>query len=132
MDPQEAYILLIEDERIIYDMYLFKFTLLGLHLLIAKTFEEGREALTKYKPDLVLLDLSLDDRKDGFEILKEMKAHDATKHIPVYVLSNLREQANKEKSEALGAAGFISKIDTKPGWVARIVIDALLKMPGKS
>jgi len=62
----------------------------------------------KIQPDLILLDLIL-PKKDGFEVLKELKKEEATKNIPVIALTNLEESANIEKVLSLGAAAYLIK-----------------------
>ena len=57
-------------------------------------------------PALVLLDLGLPDR-DGFEALKEARAHHP--RIPVIILSANCERASVVKALDLGAVGFIPK-----------------------
>jgi len=58
---------------------------------------EGLEIAKKEKPDLILLDLIL-PKKDGFEVLKELKEDDNTKDIPVIVLTNLEGTGDVEKA----------------------------------
>lgn len=59
-------------------------------------------------PDLVLLDLNL-PRKDGREVLEEMKMDEALKHIPVVVLTTSSSQADILHSYKLHANAFVSK-----------------------
>jgi chemotaxis family two-component system response regulator Rcp1 len=79
---------------------------------------DGVEALEylrhqgKYKdaqwPDLILLDLNL-PRKDGKEVLAEMKADPALKHIPVVVLTTSRAEEDVLRSYNLYANCYITK-----------------------
>lgn len=59
-------------------------------------------------PDLVLLDLNL-PRKDGMEVLREMKDDSNLKHIPVVVLTTSEAERDILASYSLGANCFISK-----------------------
>lgn len=59
-------------------------------------------------PDLVLLDLNL-PRKDGMEVLREMKQDPALKHIPVVILTTSEAERDILASYELGANCFISK-----------------------
>ncbi|HEU4867609.1 MAG TPA: response regulator [Actinomycetota bacterium] len=59
-------------------------------------------------PDLVLLDLNL-PRKDGMEVLKEMKDDPNLRHIPVVVLTTSEAERDILASYELGANCFISK-----------------------
>lgn len=59
-------------------------------------------------PDLVLLDLNL-PKKDGMEVLKEMKEDPNLKHIPVVILTTSEAERDILASYRLGANCFISK-----------------------
>jgi chemotaxis family two-component system response regulator Rcp1 len=60
------------------------------------------------RPDLILLDLNL-PRKDGREVLAEVKSSDALKSIPVVVLTTSASDADIERSYLLHANCYISK-----------------------
>jgi two-component system, chemotaxis family, response regulator Rcp1 len=59
-------------------------------------------------PDLVLLDLNL-PKKDGMEVLKEMKEDPNLKHIPVVILTTSEAERDILASYRRGANCFISK-----------------------
>ena len=60
------------------------------------------------RPDLILLDLNL-PRKDGREVLAEVKGDDALKDIPVIVLTSSRDPQDILKVYSLYANCFITK-----------------------
>lgn len=78
----------------------------------------GREALDlcigqagkppAMRPDLILLDLNL-PLMDGREVLRALKASDATAHIPVVVLSMSQSPEDVRRSYRLHAAAYMSK-----------------------
>jgi len=74
--------------------------------------EIGLETAKRIKPDLILLDLIL-PKKDGFEVLKELKKDESTKDIPVIALTNLEESNNIEKVLSLGATAYLIKANYK-------------------
>jgi CheY-like chemotaxis protein len=59
-------------------------------------------------PDLILLDLNL-PRKDGREVLTELKADPHLKRIPVVILTTSREETDLLRAHELGAAAYITK-----------------------
>ncbi len=59
-------------------------------------------------PDLILLDLNL-PRKDGREVLAEIKADEGLKHIPVIVLTSSQNDIDVLSSYRLNANCFVSK-----------------------
>jgi len=91
----------------------------------AKAVYDGEQAileLEKTKYDLVLLDLMM-PVKNGFEVLEEMKKKKI--NIPVIISSNLNQQEDIDKAEALGADGFFVKSNTPISKVVEHVNNAL-------
>ena len=62
----------------------------------------------KFKPDLILLYLIL-PKKDGFEVLKELKKDEKTKNIPIIILTNLEGGTDVEKALSMGATTYLVK-----------------------
>jgi two-component system, chemotaxis family, response regulator Rcp1 len=61
-----------------------------------------------HRPDLILLDLNL-PRKDGREVLDEIKKDSQLKHIPVVVLTTSQAEQDILRGYRLGANAFITK-----------------------
>lgn len=59
-------------------------------------------------PDLILLDLNM-PRKDGREVLSEIKTDSGLRHIPVVVLSTSRSEEDIQRSYELQVNCYISK-----------------------
>ena len=68
---------------------------------------EGKYA-TALRPDLILLDLNL-PRKDGRELLAEIKADDKLKRVPVVVLTTSQAEEDILKAYNLNANCYITK-----------------------
>jgi CheY-like chemotaxis protein len=60
------------------------------------------------RPDLILLDLNL-PRKDGREVLEEIKNDESLKHIPVVILTTSQAEADILRSYRLRANAYVSK-----------------------
>jgi two-component system, response regulator len=60
------------------------------------------------RPRLILLDLNM-PRKDGREVLREIRGHAELRRIPVVVLTTSRADTDIERVYELGANSFISK-----------------------
>ena len=85
---------------------------------LAFLLREGPYA-TSPRPDLVLLDLGL-PRKDGREVLAEMKRNPGLREIPVVVVTASPAEADACRALQLGAVGYVSKpVDFRQ--LARIV-----------
>jgi DNA-binding response OmpR family regulator len=86
--------------------------------------ELGLEVAKKEKPALILLDLIL-PKKDGFEVLKELKENETTKNIPVIVLTNLEGSTDIEKALSLGATTYLVKANYELEEVAKKIKETL-------
>jgi CheY-like chemotaxis protein len=60
------------------------------------------------RPDLILLDLNL-PRKDGREVLREVKADDSLRHIPIVILTTSQAEQDILQSYRLHANAFVTK-----------------------
>jgi len=60
------------------------------------------------RPDLILLDLNL-PRKNGREVLEEIKTDPAFQHIPVVILTTSRAEQDVLESYRLRANAFVTK-----------------------
>ncbi len=73
--------------------------------------ENGRQALEKLRAekfDLVLLDIMMPEM-DGYEVLQRLKADDASRHIPVIMISALNELDSVVRCIELGAEDYLPK-----------------------
>ena len=68
---------------------------------------EGRHAHAA-RPDLILLDLNL-PRKDGREVLAEIKADQELRRIPVVVLTTSQSEEDISKAYDLNANCYVAK-----------------------
>lgn len=118
-------ILFIEDESALQRAASEVLTEKGYTVLSALDGELGLKTAKTETPDIILLDLIL-PKKDGFEVLKELKADPATQAIPVIILSNLAESADVERALTLGARTYLVKTNYRLEEVVE-KIDSVLK-----
>lgn len=104
-------ILVVEDDPILKN--LLGHTLSGSYQAIyAANADEALSFFDRYKPKLILLDLTLPGSKDGFAVLEELRARtDEGKTVPVVVVSNLGEQTAKDRVLKLGANAYLVKAE---------------------
>jgi CheY-like chemotaxis protein len=69
---------------------------------------EGAEFADAVRPDLILLDLNL-PRKDGREVLEEIKDDPSLRHIPVVVLTSSEAEQDIVRAYDLHANCYVSK-----------------------
>ena len=66
------------------------------------------ERIRELKPDVVLMDLLM-PKKDGFEVIKEVRSNAENKTLPIIVLSNLGGDEDIKKALELGANDYFVK-----------------------
>jgi len=114
-------ILLVDDDKLLHDMYAMKFQKNGFEV---KTASGGLEAIQiikdGYIPDVLVTDLMM-PTMDGFEILEVIKNEHLAPDITAVVLTNkgLSEDINKAKE--IGFHGYIVKATTIPAGVVEEV-----------
>jgi len=101
-------ILIIEDEKILSKILKDKFTEHGWIVKVALDGIEGLEAVKKGSFDVVLLDLLL-PKKNGFEVLREIRADSGYKNLPVLIISNLGGREEVQEALRLGATDYFVK-----------------------
>jgi CheY-like chemotaxis protein len=117
LNTQPMEILLIEDNE--DDILLEEEALADAKLVnLMHIVRDGEEALAylrrqgKYQnarmPGLILLDINM-PKKNGFEVLNEIKADPSLMHIPVIVLTTSENETDIVKAYAKGACSFITK-----------------------
>lgn len=112
-DDQLVDVLLIEDDRDTLEMYKTKLEMDGYKVHVAYDGEEGLRRATDLRPDIIFLDIRL-PKKDGLEVLRDLRAQDVTADIPVIILSNFGEKELVERGLKLGALEFLVKAQTSP------------------
>jgi len=106
-------ILIIEDEKILSEMYKFKLEKEGFEVLNAMEVDEAIGIGRNSKPDLVVLDILL-PKESGINYLIKMKNIEELKDVPVLVLSNFDDNETKNKSFELGAKDYLIKSNHDP------------------
>ncbi len=121
-------ILIVDDELFVRELIKIKLKLYGFEIIEGSNGLEAIELAAREKPDLILLDLMM-PKMDGFEACEKLKTDPKTAQIPILILTARGEQAFKEKGEAVGAVGIVTK-PFSPQKLAEMVMDILNKSQG--
>ena len=103
-------VLLVEDDRFLRRACEVSLRQRGF---VVTTAADGEEALRKVRvevPDLILLDLLM-PKMTGTEVLKALRAEEATREIRVLILSNSSREQDVEEIKTLGVSGYFVKAD---------------------
>lgn len=117
-------ILIVEDEATLQKALTEFLTAEGFEVLSALDGEKGLELAKSGKPDLVILDIIL-PKKDGYEVLTEIKSREDTKDIPVILLTNLESPENIDKAFEKGASTYLVKSNYKLEEVVKKIKETL-------
>ena len=80
----------------------------GYELTEAENGEEAIAAVTKRRPDLILMDIQL-PVMDGYEATRRIKADPATKSIPIIVVTSYALSGDEAKARAAGCDAYVTK-----------------------
>ena len=112
-------ILLIEDEQDIITTLVFRLEAEGYEVITAMDGEDGLDKAKKEKPDLILLDLML-PKMNGYRVCVLLKGDSRFRNIPIIIFTARAEEADKKKSEEVGADAYITKPFEPPLLLAKI------------
>ncbi len=101
-------IVLVEDDEILSKILHAELTDVGFEVSQAFDGEAGLELVRSNRPGLVLLDIIL-PKKQGFEVLEELKKSPDTERIPIIILTLLGEDEDIKKGIRLGADDYLVK-----------------------
>lgn len=113
LNNSQPIILLIEDEAALLSLYKQVLTDSGFHVIAVNEGELGFDAILDNSWDLCLLDIML-PKKDGLEILKELKEYTDWKKGKVVMMTNLNSEDIINNAFDLGADGYLIKSEIQP------------------
>ena len=80
----------------------------GYHVRVAVDGDAAVEVALSWRPDLILVDLSL-PRRDGYSVLVHLRGASETSSTPVLVVSAEPQEVHRPIAEALGARAYVEK-----------------------
>ena len=105
MEHTDKRVLVVEDDRFLRRACEATLRRRGLTVLGAGDGEEGLRLARAEAPDLILLDVLM-PKLTGLEVLQALRGAEATRSIPVLILSNSSSPRDIEAIAALGVAGY--------------------------
>jgi two-component system, cell cycle response regulator DivK len=107
-DASSWRVLLVDDEPDNIEVVAESLEFYGMTVQTAENGELGLEALKIFTPDLILLDLSM-PVMDGWQMLRNLKANEETRPIPVLALSAHAIVGDKDRALDAGFNGYMTK-----------------------
>jgi DNA-binding response OmpR family regulator len=106
-------ILLIEDEKILQEMYREQFKQAGLKVFLAIDSGTGLKLAEKEVPDLIILDILLPG-ENGISFLQKLRKNPKIAKIKVVALSNFNDPSIRKQAKELGTIEYLIKTDYTP------------------
>jgi len=119
-------VLLIDDDQFIQAVYKSALSQENIEVVLSSDGEDGMQKAISEVPDLVLLDMLL-PKKDGFDVIHDLKSNPALAQIPIIVISALSQDADIAKVKELGAVEYLPKGQFSPQEVTEKIKNILIK-----
>lgn len=100
--------LVVEDHSDTRDGYVEFFGFYGFDVLTAAGEDEMWQSLDRELPDVIVMDLHL-PKTDGYSLIRQLKANERTRSIPVLVVSASVRPEDQERARRAGSDAFVAK-----------------------
>lgn len=105
---EPLHLLFVDDDPILCEFAKVHLASEKGHVTVAYDGEEALTFIREQGCDLVLLDLAM-PKRDGFEVLEALRAEEATKRLPVIVITGREDVVAIDRAFAMGASSFVVK-----------------------
>ncbi len=89
MSAEAKRILIVDDDRDFVEAIATFLEAHGFAVARAHTGEEGTRQAKMERPDLILMDIMMSDRTEGFFAISEIRRDPALKNIPIFLVSGM-------------------------------------------
>jgi CheY-like chemotaxis protein len=121
----KARVLIVDDEEI-NQLYLESFLCKKYEVYTCGSVNSFYLLIDKMNFDIILMDISLHDSKDGIELTRELRQNPKFKNIPILILTSNNSPKTMEEAIDAGANNFFAKpIDGK---ILTYLVDDYLEM----
>ena len=112
MDDRKK-VLIVDDEELAQDFLRF-FLSKRFDVYTVGSVSTFYNVINKVDFDIILMDISLRDSKDGIQLTKELRESPRHKEIPIFVLTAFNTTKERINAETAGANKFLTKpVDSK-------------------
>ncbi len=112
-------ILMVDDAATILMMEKMFLSKESYDLITAKDGQEAVEKAASERPDLILMDIVM-PKMDGFEAVQKIRENEATKSIPIIMVTTRGEEKNMEKGYKNGCNDYVTKPINGPELLTKI------------
>jgi DNA-binding response OmpR family regulator len=101
-------VLVIDDDPVILELLRVNFEIEGFDVVCARDGDEGLAMAQDIHPDVVISDIMM-PRRDGLQLLSDLKGDPRTEDLPVILLSAKAQKSEVQHGLDLGADDYITK-----------------------
>jgi DNA-binding response OmpR family regulator len=105
---ERTVILAADDDEDILELVVFRLERSGYSVLQARDGAEALRLALENTPDLAVLDVMM-PKMDGFEVTRRLRAEEATKRMPIIMLTARAQDADVEAGFDAGADDYLRK-----------------------
>lgn len=116
---QAPHVLVVDDEAAQREMLVYNIEAEGYRTSRAEDGEEALMAVVEDPPDVIVLDWMM-PRLSGIEVCRQLKVRQATRNIPVIMLSARSEEVDKVRGLETGADDYVVKPYSVTELMARV------------
>jgi CheY-like chemotaxis protein len=124
-------VLIVDDDPEIVEAMTNLLDAKGYTVISATNGREGVEAAKKEKPGLILLDVMMTTKSEGFDVARSLSKDDSVKHIPIVLVTGVRREMNlpfgfEPDPDWLPVKAVLEK-PVKPDTLLKVVEDNIAK-----
>jgi DNA-binding response OmpR family regulator len=101
-------IFIVDDDPDVRELVEYKLVQNGHEVLSATNGQDALRMLSDARPDLLLLDVMMPGMS-GFDVLAQLRAEEATKRLPIIMLTAKAQESDSERGFTLGANDYMLK-----------------------
>lgn len=124
MTEEKKKLFLVEDEPFLREILAAKLIKEGFVVTEFGESVDVKAAASEQQPDLILLDIVMPE-KNGFDVMDELSNDPKTSTIPILMLTNLSQEADKEKAKSMGAKDYLVKSNFSPDDITKKIREIL-------
>lgn len=106
--PAVKKIMVIDDSAMVRKLIAQKLEASGYEVICAADGIEALETIKQFVPNLILLDTAM-PRMDGYQVCQSIRNNDATRDVPIVMISGKDGFFDKVRGQMSGSTGYIAK-----------------------
>ena len=108
MNGRRPLVLVADDDPDILSLVTLRLERSGYDVVGAGDGEQALSTALERTPDLALLDVMM-PKLDGYEVTERLRSHEATRHVPVILLTARVQEADVARGVEAGADDYVRK-----------------------